>query len=183
MPEPDMKTTLDEVQLIINYKFKNRDLLFASLWELDFHPYSPSDRPGPWMPLDPATPRPESLARIGRLAVSAISWQLFWAHTPLAAQVDRHRFADFIMLHGVWGEDANLIRVANESGLYPYLAKEQGRVGSRLNAIFGAVWLDAERGLEQVKDVLRELKMIVGNVCCINLHFVGEDWLECLRTY
>lgn len=75
------------------------------------------------------------------------------------------------------------VNVANKSGLYPYLARENGRVGSRLNAIIGAVWLDAERGLEQVKDVLKELKMIDGNACCTDPHFVGGDWLECLRTY
>lgn len=184
MPEPDMKPMLDEVQLIISYRFKNRNLLIASLWEWDYNPYSVFNRPGPWMTFAPETPRSESLARIGRLAVSALSWQLFWAYTPSAAQVDRDRFADFMMVHGAWGEDANLIRVANESGLYPYLARENGRVGSRLNAIFGAVWLDAERGLEQVKDVLRELKMIDGNGRrCTDPHFVGGGWLECLRTY
>lgn len=56
--------------------------------------------------------------------------------------------------------------MANESGLYPYLARRNGRIGPRLNAIFGAIWLDAERGLEQVKDVLRELKLIDRNGCC-----------------
>lgn len=183
MYEPNMQTTLDQVQLFINYKFKNRDLLIASLWELDSNPYSTINRPGPWMPLAPNTPKPESLASIGRLAVNAISWQLFWIRTSLAGKVDRHRFADFIQVHGAWSTDANLNRVANESGLYPYLVTRKGRVGPRLNAIFGAVWLDAERGLEQVKDAMRELKLIEGNECCSNLCFEGEDWLECLRTY
>lgn len=58
------------------------------------------------MPLAPDTPKPESLAR---LAVNALSWQLFWVHTPLAGQVDRYKFLDFYEVHEAWGEDANLI--------------------------------------------------------------------------
>lgn len=54
------------------------------------------------MPLAPDTPKPESLARIGRLAVNALSWQLLWVHTPLAGHIDRYKFVDFYKVkHGV----------------------------------------------------------------------------------
>lgn len=182
MPKPPMETTLDDIQRIINYKFQDINLLFAALWEFDIDASITLSTTGPWEPLAQGTLRPDYLARIGQLAVNALSWQLFWVHRPFAEQVDRHEVVDFYKVHRAWGKDANLITVVNESGLSTYLARRNGFVGPRLSAIFGAVWLDAKRGLEQVKDVLRELKLMDENGFR-PIPYEEKDWLEWLRTY
>ena len=172
MPGPPIDTRLDDIEHRISYYFNNRDLLLSSLHELNNPP--PRD-----------TPDAQSLVRIGQVAVDAIGWQSFWADQGSVENVGRDSVADFIQLLEAWKTDFNMLRVATKSGVYPCLARTNDPVGPVVKAIFGAVWLDAERGLEELKDVLRLLRIIDGNDrLALSIILPGKEaWLENLRTY
>ena len=152
---------LHELERIIKYEFKDYNLLFCLLWELDTENLEPQ----------PKVPLPQLLVRMGRLALDVVGWghfctKAFGIGVDRAETFSHDNLAKFIQLRGGWDEEANLERVAKESGLLPYLERGEGLIGSRLQAIIGAVLFDAEGRLEQVKNVLRVLRIIDENGLC-----------------
>ena len=64
-------------------------------------------------------------------------------------------------VHDELDGDANLVRIANQFRLDVYIGtREVAAVSSKIRAIFGAVWMDSENNLEQVKDVMRVLNLL-----------------------
>ena len=148
-----MGIAVREVERIINYQFNGYSLLICSLRELS------TDH----VERRPNNPRLEFLVRMGQFALDAAGWKLFWINGLGTGQDDaepfsRNSLTKFISLREAWDQDANLIRVANDSGLLPYLQMRTGWrndfIATRVQAIIGAVLLDAEGRLEQVNRVL-----------------------------
>lgn len=137
---------LREIELIIKYKFKTRSLLFDALQSSSTPPPGDENQP--------------SLALGGQRALEAIGWQIFWAGKD-AKDVTLSDLDRGVIVRRELDEDANLLRVVNQSGLNTFIGtKEIDVVSSRFRAILGAVWLDSEKHLEQVKDVMRILKLL-----------------------
>ena len=152
---------LHELERIIKYQFNDYSLLFCTLWALDTDHLEPQ----------PEIPRPQLLVRMGRLALDVVGWGQFCTKALGKGQHRAETFshdnlAKFIELRGDWDEEANLERVAEESGLLPYLERGEGFIGPRLQAIIGAVLIDAEGRLDQVKNVLRVLGIVDENGLC-----------------
>ena len=158
-----MDTSLREVEKIINYRFNDPSLLICSLWELS------TDH----VERRPNIPRPEFLVRMGQLALDSAGWTLFWINTltsegPKAEPISLMSLTKFVLLREAWDKDANLIRVANDSGLLPYLETRNEFIGPRVQAVIGAVLLDAEGRSEEVRKVLKALRIInAGGLCSI----------------
>ncbi len=144
MADPNIETAIEGVQRILTYRFSQRAHLYETLQ---------SSR----TPFPKATHEP-SLALADHLALEAISWQLFWAFNNTKKTTLAH-FDRAVEYRQELDSDANLLRVANSSGLYPYLATGIGVVCTRIWAILGAVWMDSERNLAEVKHVMRVLGM------------------------
>lgn len=146
--------------MIINYKFNVRQLLFEAL-------QSSSNLP----PRSEAEP---SLALGGQRALEAISWQLFWVEHD-AKDVTLSDVGCFAVLRKQRDGDANQFR------LHMYIgAAEAATISSRVRAILGAVWLDSERDLEQVKDLMRVLNFC-RNKGSWGRHFLGSSIFHSLE--
>ena len=145
---------LSEVERIINYRFRSRNLLSCSLGDLSTtHTIATNYQ------------RSEFLVRMGRLVLDATAWGLFWNNalaTEFLAVSHYHRdtLAKFVFMRGALDDDAHLMQVAHKCGLLPYLERRGGRIGPRLQAIIGAVLIDAEGSLQQAENVLRVLGII-----------------------
>lgn len=144
MADPNMETAVEDVQRILSYRFRQRAHLYEALQ---------SSR----TPLPQATHEP-SLALAGQMALEAISWHLFWATNEVKYTTLAH-LERAVKYRQELDGDANLLKVANDSGLYPYLATGIEVVCTRMRAILGAVWMDSERNLAEVKHVMRVLGM------------------------
>ena len=131
---------------------------------MDFQVTLPSDPGGPTAAIPHYRP-PLILLQIGHYALDAIGWEHFWATHRTAEQVSwEYDVAGFDQSRKFWNEDdKDWIRLMIPYGLYSHLSWKEGRVDMRLKALFGAVWVDAERNLEQVKDVLRVLRLFDEN--------------------
>lgn len=146
MHEYQISLILREVERIINYRFKVRQLLFEALQS--------SRNPPPRGEGEP------SLALGGQRALEAIRWQLFWAGNYMK-DVTLSDTDCVLEVHDELDGDANLVRIANQFRLDVYIGtREVAAVSSKIRAIFGAVWMDSENNLEQVKDVMRVLNLL-----------------------
>ena len=151
----DMEIELREVERIIGYRFNCPILLTCSLWQLSTDVFEATRYP----------PRPEFLVRVGQTALDAIGWEQVWAKEFLMGGFQnpgdyRDTLYDYVLSRGNWDVDANLITVARRSGLLPYLERREGCIGPRIQAIIGAVFYDTQGSLDQVKNVLRALRII-----------------------
>ena len=135
---------------IIGYCFIDHNLLTCSLWHLSTDVIDPQIN----------SPRPEILVRMCQVALDAYGWQLIWFKKFLMERFKIESLASTIVGRNAWDQNVNLEMVAKESGLLPYLERREGLIGPRVQAIIGAVFLDAQGTLEEVKHVLRALKII-----------------------
>ena len=151
----DNEIALRQVEGIIKYQFNDHRIFTCSLWELRTTVFEPL----------PDTPRLDFFIRMGQLVLDAVGWELFWTKKLLTGgwqerMLSQNSLAHYVLLRGAWDEDVNLEKVAKGSGLLPYLNSRDGLIGPRLQAIIGAVLVDAEGRLTQVKNVLRVLRII-----------------------
>ena len=144
---------LCEVERIIGYRFNHHNLLTCSLWQLSTDVLDPESN----------IPRPEVLAGMGQIALDAYGWQLIWFKQYLMGRFDLESLSSIVVGRNAWDQHANLEMVAKESGLLPYLERREGWISTRVQAVIGAVFLDAELAVEQVKRVLRALEIIDEN--------------------
>lgn len=146
----DLDPALREVERIIGYHFKDHTLLKCSLWQLSTDVSESQTN----------IPRPEALVRMGQIALDAYGWQLIWFKKFLMGRFEVESLASIVVSRNAWDLAVHLERVAKESGLLLYLERREGPIGPRVQAIIGAVLLDAEGKLEHVKGVLRDLRII-----------------------
>lgn len=161
---------LREIERIIDYKFTTRDFLSCSLgdWSPEYTIASSKKRQG-------------TFVRMGLLALDAITWKLYVTKaTENENVVEPHYHRDllvqFVMMRRVLTQDENLVRVAHECGLLPYLEKRQGKIGPKVQAIIGAVLVDAESRLPAVEKVLKAWGIIDSSGSFSIPGSTGSDW-------
>ena len=160
MADTSTEVFMQQIEHIIGYSFKDRTLLSKAMRSIGAIPHSQLSKYPPSNP-DSCVLSKAPLDLVGQTALQAVGWQLFWDSKNLK-NVTWKSVTAFIERLRMMIEEVTMIEVAKKYGLYLSFRGE-GRVAPRVRAIFGAVWLDSEKNLEQVKHVFLKLGVMVHN--------------------